>query len=91
MHIITTFSLGRLVATRNALNQIGELELYAGLKRHAARDWGDLDSDDRAANDAAIDSDGRILSAYVSRDGTRFWIITEWDRSSTTILLPEDY
>ena len=54
-------------------------------------DWGDVSEEDRKANDEAIDFGSRILSSYADRHGIRFWIITEADRSATTILLPEDY
>jgi hypothetical protein len=59
--------------------------------RHARGDWGDVDAHDKRANDAAVKQGTRIVSAYVLDDGTRVWIITEADRSSTTILLPEEY
>jgi len=53
--------------------------------------WGDLSDNDRVANDMAVEHGGRILSAYGSTNGIRFWIITEADRSATTVLLPDDY
>ena len=66
------------------------------LMRHFAGDWGVLDAEDKAANNAAIAHEGteqaeRVLSAYLLDDETKIWIITEWDRSATTILLPEEY
>ena len=61
------------------------------LHRHVVGDWGDLDGDDRAENELSVQEGFRILSAYHLRDGTKIWIITEADRSSTTILLPEEY
>lgn len=85
------FALGRLVATPNALNSIPDNEILAALSRHVRGDWGELDADDKAANESALLHGGRLLSAYVSSQGVRFWIITEWDRSVTTVLLPEDY
>lgn len=62
-----------------------------GLARHAAGDWGDLCGEDRAANDRAVAVGARILSAYHTPEGVKLWIITEADRSATTILLPEEY
>jgi len=59
--------------------------------RHQSGDWGNLDSEDRNSNDQALARGGRIFSAYNATDGTKFWIITEADRSVTTVLLPEDY
>jgi hypothetical protein len=62
------------------------------LSRHRSGDWGDVDAADAAANTrAAVEGDERVLSAYTLKDGTRLWIITEADRSCTTILLPEEY
>ena len=90
---ITRFSLGQVVATPGALESftaVGETPLPY-LSRHAAGDWGDLDEDDKRMNDLAAKLDERILSAYMLTDGTRIWIITEADRSSTTLLLPEEY
>ena len=54
-------------------------------------DWGELDEEDKTANDEALKTGERLLSAYKSATGTKFWIITEADRSVTTILMPEDY
>jgi hypothetical protein len=61
------------------------------LRRHVGGDWGDLGAEDWKANDEAVTSGGRLLSAYVVGAGEQLWIITEADRSSTTILLPEEY
>lgn len=61
------------------------------LQRHAACDWGNLEKEDKKLNDEAVKNGGRILSAYLLKDKTKLWIITEADRSSTTILLPEEY
>jgi hypothetical protein len=61
------------------------------LHRHVVGDWGDLDEHDRAENEISAREGFRILSAYHLRDGTKIWIITEADRSSTTILLPSEY
>lgn len=90
---ITTsrFPLGCLVATPNALAHVPNLDRMQALSRHAAADWGDVDPEDRAANDHALADGSRLFSVYHTADGTKFWIITEADRSVTTILLPEDY
>ncbi|HEY7118888.1 MAG TPA: hypothetical protein VH475_20025 [Tepidisphaeraceae bacterium] len=66
------------------------------LDLHAGGSWGDLDAEDRRLNDQAIahedpDRQGRVLSAYLTRNQTKIWVITEWDRSVTTILLPDEY
>ena len=89
--VVPIFPLGRLVATPGALAAIPADEIQLTLGRHASGDWGDLDKEDKAANDRALVEGTRLLSAYESKDKTRFWIITEWDRSITTILLPEEY
>lgn len=85
------FALGQTVATPNALETIPKEEIFAALSRHQNCDWGDVCTQDRWANDRAVRSDKRIFSVYHSKDGTKFWIITEADRSATTVLLPEDY
>jgi hypothetical protein len=87
------FDLGRIVATPGAIEALelaGETPARF-LHRHIAGDWGDLDEHDRAENDLSAREGFRLLSAYKLRDGTRIWIITEADRSSTTILLPSEY
>lgn len=61
------------------------------LRRHVTGDWGDLEAEDRAANNAALVSGARILSAYSLATDERLWIITEADRASTTLLLPMEY
>ena len=83
--------LGQVVATANASRTLPQDEIIAALQRHAAGDWGDVDQEDRESNDKAIQHGDRLLSVYHATDGTKFWIITEWDRSVTTVLLPEDY
>jgi hypothetical protein len=61
------------------------------VQRHGARDWGDVDAADAAMNESALGTGGRLLSAYTLSSGRRLWIITEADRSATTVLLPEEY
>ena len=85
------FSLGDIYITSNALAKLGYPEGLAALARHAGGDWGELCEEDREANQAALLSGARLLSAYWTGNDTKFWIITEADRSCTTILLPEDY
>lgn len=83
--------LGRTVATPAALDRIPAEDVVLCLRRHQSRDWGELDAHDREANNQAIKDRTRILSAYTARNGVKFWIITEADRSVTTVLLPEEY
>jgi hypothetical protein len=61
------------------------------LERHIRGDWGEVSKGDARLNDAAVRDGERILSAYTTKDGERLWIITEADRSSTCLLLPEEY
>jgi hypothetical protein len=83
------FELGQIVATPGTVG-FGREELIAILERHHRGDWGDVDKDDWAANDRALEEGSRILSSYQVQ-GRKVWIITEADRSSTTFLLPNEY
>lgn len=85
------FSLGSIVATASAVAEIPLLSIHAALDRHAAGDWGTLCEEDRLANERALAQGERLLSAYETAGGVTFWVITERDRSITTVLLPEDY
>ena len=83
--------LGRTVATPAALAAVSPVDIADALRRHASGDWGEVDPDDRAANDDALRSGERLLSVYRSANGTTFWVLTEADRTATTVLLPDDY
>lgn len=85
------FQLGQVVATPNVLKTIPYGDMVQSLVRHVIGDWGILGENDRLANEQALAEGMRLLSAYRDRNGTQFWIITESDRSATTILLPEEY
>jgi hypothetical protein len=85
------FPLGRVVITPNALEQIHAADIRPALARHASGDWGDVDDHDRKANEQSLVQGLRLLSVYHDRNTVKFWIITEADRSATTILLPDDY
>ena len=87
----TRFELGRKAITPGANAQLHPIEILRALDRHPRGDWGALCTQDRYANGAAVENGTRLLSAYHSTKGVRFWIITEADRSSTTVLLPEEY
>lgn len=82
----------RLLATPGALARLTEAGIPSAalLARHASGDWGDVDGEDRRANDRAVRDGDRVRSAYQTAAG-RVWLITEWDRSATTLLLPEEY
>jgi glycine cleavage system aminomethyltransferase T len=87
------FNPGQVVATPAALDALEATGQNAAhfLARHLRGDWGELDEPDTQANNHALTNRGRLLSAYTLRDGTKIWIITEADRSSTCVLLPSDY
>lgn len=85
------FPLGQMVITANANARLPELDVLIGLERHASGDWGELDEHDRQENELSLREGFRLLSAYHASNGEKFWIITEADRSVTTVLLPEDY
>ena len=87
------FPIGAVVATPGALDafsRTGEVPIKF-LRRHVAGDWGELDQADMAENDRSVEQGFRILSAYHLKDGTKIWVITEADRSSTCDLMPEEY
>jgi hypothetical protein len=88
------FSLGQLVATPGAIRMMERTGATADvlLRRHQSGDWGDLPPEDAAENEFAIGRELRILSSYGAPTGEdRLWVITEADRSVTTILQPEEY
>ena len=85
------FALGRTVITPNAQFKLNQADVILALCRHGHGQWGELCPQDIAENELSLKEGFRLLSAYRDRNGTKFWIITEADRSVTTILLPEDY
>ena len=85
------FELGQLLMTPGVNDAIDIGTRIYALVQHSAGNWGDVVEEDKQANDEAVENDGRIFSAYSSNDGTKFWVITEADRSSTTLLLPSEY
>lgn len=85
------FRIGRIVVTPGVLSKVANEEILAALGRHHAGDWGDLDDTDKRANERAPKEGTRLLSAYRAQNGTKFRIITEADRSVTTIFLPHEY
>jgi hypothetical protein len=87
------FPLGQIVATPAGLIALAEAGQTPQefISRHEMGDWGDLDEEDRRENERSLEDGCRLLSAYHLRDGTKIWIITEADRSATTLLLPSEY
>jgi hypothetical protein len=85
------FNLGKTVITRGAKEILEPEEVFIALGRYLNGDWGDLEEEDKESNEEALKGGYRIIAAYISRNGEEFWIITERDRSLTTILLPSEY
>jgi hypothetical protein len=87
------FTLGTILATPGALDALEDASQAPAefLSRHANCDWGDVDAADAAENELSVAEGFRILSAYETKKGVKLWVITEADRSATTILLPEEY
>jgi hypothetical protein len=82
---------GNLYFTAAADHELVREDIVTALDRHGNGDWGDLCAEDRDANEQALQFGGRLFSTYHDRKGVKFWIITEADRSATTVLLPDDY
>lgn len=95
MFIPKTFTqkieLGQVLVTPGAYEALNLKDAADCLVRHASGDFGDISEEDKELNETAIETGDRILSSYRDRNGIKFWIITEWDRSATTILLPDEY
>ncbi len=89
--VITRFPLGQILMTPGAMEALSASDIRSGLARHGRQDWGDVGMEDWRANDQAVEQSLRILSVYHSSEGTKYWIITEADRSATTLLLPDEY
>jgi hypothetical protein len=87
------FDLGQTVATAGAIEALHQAGISAAslLYRHQCGDWGDLGDEDLAENKLALNQGLRIFSSYQITEATRIWVITEADRSVTTVLLPEEY
>ena len=87
------FELGRVVATPGALAALEAADQRPEefLARHVAGDWGEVPEEDKQENDFSVENGFRILSSYRTRKGAKIWIISEHDRSVTTILTPIEY
>lgn len=90
-HSSRRFEAGIVTVTRNALDELNPADVRSSLSRHLKCDWGIVNECDRLENEFSLDKPLRLFSVYEDSNGRRFWIITEADRSQTTILLPEDY
>ena len=98
---IKNFQIGQMLSSELVYSDIMNTENFSEfcekcLQRHQTCDWGDMPEEDKQSNDDALIGEGRIVSGYIIPDeingrGSKIWIITEWDRSVTTILYPSEY
>lgn len=91
LHSTARFSLGRLLITPAARAALTEDDVKTALRQHLQGNWGLVEAEDWQANEAALRDGARLLSVYEANGACRFWVITEWNRAYTTVLLPEDY
>lgn len=95
------FELGKVFNTQRVMGDIFNSEDFGkfclkSLQRHEMGDWGDMPEEDKISNDEALKNEGRIFSGYnvpedMNANGSKIWIITEWNREATTILFPSEY
>lgn len=87
------FSLGNVYSTTGALAALEEAHAdgFSLLARHVTGDWAEMCKEDQQANHQAVEEGSRVFSAYHLSTGVKVWVITEADRSSTSLLLPEEY
>ena len=92
MTIVTQlFPLGNVYQTPGVLAAIPSEDVFQALARHQSGDWGDLDETEKQENEFSLGYPLRLFSAYRAQTGVKFWIMTEADRSATTVLLPSEY
>ena len=86
-----SFPLGQILITPDAMDCLDSADVYQALRRHARGDWGDVPPEDKVENDLSLKEGFRLLSGYSDRNGNEFYIITEADRSVTTVMLTDNY
>lgn len=91
MNAQNKFGLGRIFVTPGVKQSLQSSEVRNAVIRHSHGDWGDLCLEDAQANERAMLGGERVFSVYHSSGGQKFWVITEADRTTTTVLLPEEY
>ena len=89
--VFIPFELGATYITPGAMRALSNEDVAKALGRHARRDWGDVDEHDRLENERSLRNECRLLSVYHTATKVKFWIITEADRATTTLLLPDEY
>jgi hypothetical protein len=85
------FDLGDVAVTNGVMENFRQPFVILCLTRHRLGDWGALDDEDKEANDNALHGRERLLSAYLAPNGEKLYVITEWDRKLTTVLMPDEY
>jgi hypothetical protein len=83
--------MGQIVFTPSIRDNFRQTFIILCLTRHRLGDWGEVDEEDWECNDEALRKGSRILSAYFAPNGEKLWVITEWDRQLTTVLMPDEY
>lgn len=89
--IIAKFELGTVVVTTAVLEKTSEFDQMAALNAHANCNWGSISAEDQLANENGLEHGDRLFSVHVTSNNCLVWVITEADRSVTTMLMPEDY
>lgn len=85
------FQLGRTLITPGAQEELHPEDVLTAIRRHVRGDWGDCGKEDWSENEYSLEKSLRLFSVYHDRSGVKFWVITEADRSATTVLLPSEY
>jgi len=89
--LASRFPLGDEVVTQRARNSLLRKDIELALQRHSLGDWGNVSYENWKLNDTALDDDDKLISVYYSSLGEMFYVVTAWDRSTTTVLLPDEY
>ena len=88
---IAKFELGEIVGTPGAALRLDPKDVQRSIASHSCGDWGELEPEERRENDERVEKGGPLAAIYKDSRGTTFYILTESDRSATTVLLPEEY
>lgn len=90
-HALPKFALGDVVLTSGALGKLKQTDVKIAIARHGNGDWGELEPAERRENDERVEKGGALAPIYRDTKGVRFYVLTESDRSTTTVLVPEEY
>jgi hypothetical protein len=85
------FKSGEIIVTAGVARKVPQNDVEAAVRRHLRGDWGDLGEEDRKRNDQILERGGTLASIFTASNGLKFYVLTEPDRSSTTVLLPSEY